>query len=242
MLLEHEIEVLLGGGRTLLLPFIPAAGVAGYTLVENRSQLLDASAAAKLLGVFSESHMSYDLERTAALEPSLAEMTNITLQSLARDPDGFFLMVEAGRIDHACHDNNITNTVGDGLAFNDAVEVALEFAEADGHTLLIVTADHETGGLQVNTSSPELDVEWSTTSHTSARVPYFIYCSNLSIIPDIDHHTDMGQFLFRAFGYLENAVTETRHTIQRGLLAQQILELFDQNRIRSLSRIRSLRI
>ncbi len=242
MLFEHEIEVLLGGGRTMLQPFFSGAVAAGYTIVENRSQLLDSSDDAKLLGLFKHSHMSYEAERNASLEPSLAEMANLTIQSLARNPEGFFLMIEGGRIDHACHDNNITNTVGDGLAFNDAVDVALQFAEEDGQTLLIVTADHETGGLWVNTTSPELDVEWSTTGHTGDRVPFFIFSPDLSIIPEMDHHTDMGRFLFRAFGYVETADGKIIQSVYRELLTRQILGIFEQDRLYSTIKIRVLDI
>lgn len=225
MLFEHEIEVLLGGGRSILDSFLPSAVTDGYTLVENRTQLIESMDAPKLLGVFTSSHMSYEVERNTSLEPSLAEMTNLTIQSLERNSEGFFLMVEGGRIDHAGHANNITNVVGDGLAFNEAVGVALQFAEEDGQTLLIVTADHETGGLQVNSTSPELDVEWSTTGHTADRIPFFIFCQNLSIIPDLDHHTDMGQFLFTAFGYTSSMVNKGIQNIYLGLDARQIIGL-----------------
>ncbi len=237
MLTEHEIEVLLGGGRTQLASLLDDAVAAGYTLIENRSQLLGSGDAAKLLGVFSDDHMSYDVDRNPLLEPSLAEMTNITLQSLVRDVDGFFLMVEGGRIDHAAHNNDIDNVIGDGLAFNEAVGVALEFAEQDGETLLIVVADHETGGLIVNTSSPDLDYQWTTTGHTANMVPAYIYCSNTTLIPDFSHLVDIGQFLFTALAY---TTTASKNNSQSMFLAEatcHLLWLREQYRVLLIDRI-----
>jgi hypothetical protein len=78
-------------------------------------------------------------------------------------------MVEGGRIDHAGHANSIDHTIGEVLEFDKAVKAALDFAEADVNTLVIVTADHETGGLQKNGASYNFTVG----NHTSADVPVF---------------------------------------------------------------------
>ncbi len=67
--------------------------------------------------------MNYDLQRNDSLEPSLAEMTQVALEILSRCPGGFFLMAEEGRIDHAGHANNPTNTIGETLAFDRSVGI-----------------------------------------------------------------------------------------------------------------------
>ena len=108
----------------------------------------DGLEAAPALGLFAMSHLAYEIDRDASEQPSLAEMTRKAIELLdAEDGEGFFLMVEGSRIDHAGHANDAAAHLHDILAFDEAVAVALEFAEADGATLLVSTSDHETGGL-----------------------------------------------------------------------------------------------
>lgn len=123
----------------------------GYAFVSNGTafQKVDAKKTQKLLGLFESSHMQYELVRQSSIEmdPSLSEMTEKALAILSKNPRGFFLMVEGGRIDHAGHERNLSNTVADTLAFDEAVKTALDFAFQKNDTLVIVTADHECGGL-----------------------------------------------------------------------------------------------
>ena len=97
----------------------------------------------KVLGLFEPSHMQFELDRAGDTlgEPSLAEMTAAAITRLSRDPDGFVLMVEGGRIDHAHHAGNAARAVTDTDAFDQAVATALEMTSAED-TLIIVTADH----------------------------------------------------------------------------------------------------
>lgn len=168
-LLASGVEVILGGGmsyfigkndtdplgnhgkrgddRNLLNEFESS----GYILVYNSSgfQQVDSSNTERLLGLFESSHMQYELERLSGEErdPSIADMTSKAISILTRNPRGFFLMVEGGRIDHAGHERNISKNVADTLAFDEAVKVAMDFASSNNETLVIVTADHEGGGL-----------------------------------------------------------------------------------------------
>ncbi|OJF75837.1 MAG: hypothetical protein BKP49_10270 [Treponema sp. CETP13] len=100
----------------------------------------------KIVGLFGSSHLDYAIDKTN--QPTLAQMTSKGLELLSKDSDGFFMMVEGGRIDHACHANDATSAIMDTLAFNDAVQVAIDFYNKNPEdTLIIVTGDHETGGL-----------------------------------------------------------------------------------------------
>jgi alkaline phosphatase len=92
-------------------------------------------------------------------------MTAKAIEVLSRDPDGFFLVVEGGAIDWMAHNKDIAGTGRDVVALDDAVAVAYDFAMADGETLLIVTADHETGGLEVG-DSPNVEFIESITAST----------------------------------------------------------------------------
>ena len=94
--------------------------------------------------------MTYTFDRRpTTTEPSIADMTKAALGVLSHAPSGFFLMVEAGRIDTACHDNDALYSIGETLAFDEAVAVAVAYVNQHPDTLLVVTADHETGGLQL---------------------------------------------------------------------------------------------
>lgn len=124
----------------------------GAAYVWNKEQFdkVDIVATRHLLGLFERSHMQFDHDRqnpvvepgrVAAGEPSLAEMTRTALKLLKKNPKGYFLMVEGGRIDHAHHAGNAYRALTDTIAFADAVQVALDDTDA-ADTLIVVTSDH----------------------------------------------------------------------------------------------------
>ena len=125
----------------------------GYTFVNDLASLNAAPSAAgtKLIGLYdfalSQGHMSYELDRDPAKEPSLAQMTTKALDILSKNPKGFFLMVEGGRIDHALHGTNAARALADTIAFDDAIKAAIEkvktFDPTLADTLFVVTADHD---------------------------------------------------------------------------------------------------
>ncbi|MDY6984923.1 MAG: alkaline phosphatase [Candidatus Thermoplasmatota archaeon] len=163
-LLMAGVDVLLGGGLRHFLPagegkredslnLVSEFINAGYTFVDDREGLF-AAESSPLLGLFTMSHMSYELDREEE-EPSVAEMTEKAIELLSRNEEGFFLMVEGGRIDHAAHANDAASVVADTIAFDDAVGKALDFAREDGETLVVVTADHSTGGLTLGSGAEQ---------------------------------------------------------------------------------------
>ena len=104
----------------------------------------------QVLALFSKSHMPYEVDRANSdtkLE-SLSDITQKGVDLLSKNKDGFFLMVEGGRIDHACHPNDVVATIYDTLEFDEVVKVAMDFYNAHPkETLVVVVGDHETGGL-----------------------------------------------------------------------------------------------
>ena len=159
-MVTQEIEVLLGGGarffqadggsRTDGRDLLAEARAAGAIVATDRAgydALAAAPAGQPVIGLLAPDHLAYELDRAATDEPSLAELTALALERLQGDPDGFFLMVEGSRIDHAGHGNDAAGVIHDALAFDQAAAVALEFARTHPGTLVVATADHETGGL-----------------------------------------------------------------------------------------------
>ena len=141
-MLAKRADVMLGGGRehfteARIKTFAPDA-----TVLRTREALLAGlPSEGPVMGFFNEDHLDYEMDRPDD-QPSLSEMTDAALARLATDPNGFFLMVEGGRVDHAAHANDILSLLHDQLAFDDAVRIAQRFADERGDTLLIVTSDH----------------------------------------------------------------------------------------------------
>lgn len=164
------IEVVMGGGRRHFLPKDAAynspdavSSVEGdrtdgrdltaewqadypdgaYIYDQAGFDALDTATVKHVFGLFNESHMQYDADRAndIAGEPSIGEMTEKAIEVLQQNDEGFFLMVEAGRIDHAHHAGNAYGALHDTIALADAVAKADEMT-SDDDTLIIVTADH----------------------------------------------------------------------------------------------------
>ena len=115
----------------------------GATWVWNSSQLRAAGNASAVLGLFDYDHMQYehDRDRGAHGEPDLEEMTRFAIERLSREGDGYVLLVEGGRIDHANHEGNAYRALDETVAMSRAVRAAAELTSADD-TLIVVTADH----------------------------------------------------------------------------------------------------
>ncbi len=150
----HEapmLDVLLGGGSRDMCrgdrDLIPEFRQAGYDIALNREQLL-ASNGDRLLGLFAEDGLPRAWDRDETV-PSLAEMTQSALNALNRNAEGFFLMVEGSQIDWGAHANSVVDVVSEMQDFIGAVRLVLEFAREQGDTLVVITADHETGGMSL---------------------------------------------------------------------------------------------
>jgi len=176
---QQGIDVLLGGGMRFF-----ARGRIGesqraldllrrdYTLVQTAAEFraLDLGEVTHLAGLFAANEMPRFAER----EPTLPEMTRAALEILDRDPDGFFLMVEGSQPDWRAHDNEpMAEVVAEVLDFDRAVAEGLAYQRSHPNTLIVVTSDHETGGLAVEARGSTLRADYTTTGHTASMVPIF---------------------------------------------------------------------
>jgi len=153
--IANNVDVMLGGGREDFMEdeagedLIAKAKANGYQYVSDKTQLEKVVPLnGKLLGLFNESYMNYinDRDDLGSNEPSMEAMTKKAIDVLSEDEDGFFLMAEGARIDHAAHAADVPGVVAETLDFDASVKVAMDFAKKNGDTLVIVTADHETLG------------------------------------------------------------------------------------------------
>ncbi|KAH7420111.1 alkaline phosphatase [Cadophora sp. MPI-SDFR-AT-0126] len=184
---EHEIgyghplgsvvDILLGGGRCYFKPRSQAGSCRsdeidllkfgkekGYNVFTDRAGFdkLKGGESAKLpfVGLFTEGHMSYEIDRQDNLEPSLLEMTKTALTSLEKATKGtkrgYFIMIEASRIDHAGHSNDPIGHLHDTIQYNEVMSFVRTWIDAHPDTTMLSAADHETGGLTLHGYNPPI--------------------------------------------------------------------------------------
>jgi len=148
VLAHNGIDVMFGGGTNYLSDaqkeHLNSIGT-GY--IANDLNAFRGYKGNRLWALFGDVTQPYDLDRDPAAVPSLAEMTAKALDMLSRNRNGFFLMVEGSKVDWAAHYHDVISAVTEFLAFDAAVREAIEFAKKDGNTLVLVLADHGTGGI-----------------------------------------------------------------------------------------------
>lgn len=166
--LGSVVDILMGGGRRHFLPSSKggerADGIdlikwateeAGFTYVSDKNGFKKALGNGTLplpfLGLYSSSHMSYELDRDDDKQPSLLEMVSASLTTLEKassnSTKGFFIMIEASRIDHAGHANDAVAHVHDTLMFNKVIDHVRSYIDKHPDTQMLSAADHECGGL-----------------------------------------------------------------------------------------------
>jgi len=227
--LEHGVDVILGGGEDDFLPLgetgcypeqgnrtdgrnlIEEAQAAGYVTLCDAAGLaaMDPAADAKVLGLFADENMD------RPYSPTLAEMTAAALAILEQNHNGYFLMVEGAMIDIASHFHESQNVIDDVIAFDTAVAVGVAAAEGDENTLVIVTADHETGGLVVNydpsgtvdeggpfqtPSGTDFWLTWHSGDHTYAHVPVTALGDGAEAFIGLHENTEVFEVMLRFMG------------------------------------------
>jgi alkaline phosphatase len=196
------LEVMLGGGRgyfeagtrsdgrDLLAPLC-AQSACVSTAAELSAYAPDGR---PLVGLFAPD----DLGSVAERPVSLIDMADAALARLSRDPDGFVLIIESEGTDNAGHANEPLSAITtEMLAFDDAVGLALDFAEANPGTLVIATADHETGGLSLVDPAGDdaLTGIYTTEGHTAAMVPLFAHGPGAERLAGVHTNAQIGQIL-----------------------------------------------
>jgi alkaline phosphatase len=197
-MIESGVDVILGGGAVDFTPELLAdSAKKGYEVVSSADSMSQ-SKSDKLIGLFAPDNM-----KTESPEPTLCQMTLSAISTLAPDGKGFFLMSEGAKIDLCEHANDAAGTVKETLAFDDALRGVLDFARKRGDTLVIVTADHETGGLGVldaDSKHPKFKAGWIHGSHTGNMVPLFAEGPGSELFSGVHDNTDIPRILARLWG------------------------------------------
>ena len=196
--LNSPINIGLGGG----VEFFDIEKASKSHVLLDRKELLDLDFRSdkKILGLFDEDGIVRSEEK-----PTQRQMTAFALKHLSKDIDvctGFFLMTEGSQIDWAAHDNNAKKMLIEFDDFDNTVKDLINFVTKDKNTLLIITADHETGGLQImKKKNKNVLIKWGTGSHTGTPVGVYAYGPGAHKFSDLMDNTDIYYKILDLIGY-----------------------------------------
>ncbi len=194
--LKVDIDVVVGGGRNNFSKRADSVDLLhelkgnGYAIVDQLSQLQEIEEG-KVYALTSEEHNPRASEGRNNLLP---DGLKASLTILSKNQNGFFVMAEGSMIDWGGHANDIQYIAEEMIDFDRAIEVALDFAEANQETLVLITADHETGGLGINQGdfeTGEVIGGYTTAGHTGVMVPVFAFGPGAEKFSGIQDNTDL---------------------------------------------------
>lgn len=205
--LETDIDLFIGGGHDHFNPkkredgrdLLDELEKKGYTITNGLEQL-EATQSDKIAGFVAGMHPARYPERGEMLMTA----TKKALEVLSAKENGLFLMIEGSQIDWGGHADNTTYITQEMYDFDRAVGEVLQFAQQDGETLVIVTADHETGGFSHNggnIETGEIVGKFTTGGHTGVMVPVFAYGPSAEIFGGIQQNTDLFFKMLQAYGW-----------------------------------------
>ena len=201
--LKTDIDVFIGGGlkhftqRADNRNLVEELEKRGYFVEKDINSIRDIDAE-KLAGFTAYEHNGNCSERKDMLQISTSTALNI----LDKNKKGFFLMIEGSQIDWASHQNNTQYLVSEMLDFDKTIGLVLDFAQKNKETLIIVTADHETGGFAINggdVATGRIEGAFTTGNHTGLMVPVFAFGPGAENFSGIMENIDITQKLIDIF-------------------------------------------
>lgn len=210
--LRLGFDIMMGGGNKYFDPALREDKkdvyadykAKGWQVVRSRPEMMAAANDRPVLGVFADDAMPYSIDREhdptlKANSPTLAEMAQKAIDRMKGHKDGFVLQIEGGKVDWAAHANDVAALLYDQIAFDEAVKVAVDFAEKDGNTLVIITTDHGNANpgmiygkkaddnfdrIQQFTNTNEWILNTITPQYTAAQIRGLISAANGMTITD----------------------------------------------------------
>lgn len=214
---KSGVDVALGGGRVFVDEYYAKQGknyveelsALGYQVLHKQEEMAAVSQG-KVLGLFAEDNM---LKLREGRGDYLLQATNKALEVLtnnvaAEDKPGFLLMVEGSKIDYRSHDNDSEGVLAEMRDFEACVEAAMDYADAHPGTLVVVCADHETGGMSIPSQSPDfkkadsgINYRYGTKGHSGTMVPVYLYGTGAESINGVMDNTELAKQLMSLMGW-----------------------------------------
>jgi len=194
--LKTDIDLFIGGGynnfsrRADSLNLIDSLKARGYFIARDLKDV-NAKSTTRLAALLADEHMP---EMSKGRGDMLPDATKMAISMLDKNDKGFFIMIEGSQIDWGGHANNAPYVIDEVVDFDNAVGKALEFAAKDGETLVIVTADHETGGFAVTGGSianGDAKGAFASKDHTATMVPVFAFGPGSERFAGVQDNTDI---------------------------------------------------
>lgn len=179
--LKTDIDIFIGGGRKYFnerkdsVNLLEKLKARNYQIIDTITDLSKANTKGKIAGLLYRDHPPKMSEGRGNM---LGKSSKIALNILEKNKKGFFIMIEGSQIDWSGHDNKQDYLINEMLDFDEVVGIALDFAKKDEETLIVITGDHETGGLSIiggNWNEGKFVAKYSTTDHSAVMVPIFAY-------------------------------------------------------------------
>jgi alkaline phosphatase len=206
--LKTDIDVFIGGGydhfakRKDKLNLIDSLKFRGYE-VDSTLEMVINSHSNKLAGFTAPVHNPYRLKGRGDMLPLSSKKA---IGILSNNKKGFFLMIEGSQIDWAGHTNSADTLVDETLDFDKTIGAVLDFAKKDGHTLVIITADHETGGVTItggDRMAHKVNLSFSTREHTAVMVPVYAFGPGAQKFIGIYDNTEIFKKILESFRFVK---------------------------------------
>lgn len=196
--IKSNVDILLGSGADKFKSNTELMKEYGYDFVENKEDLMNLKSN-KYIGAFS----NLNKMMTSKNYPTLPEMAKKALDTLSSSENGFFLFIESGQIDNYCGDGNVKKMAEKVVLLDQVLRISMNYAKENPETLIIVLADHETGGLVIKDGEP--NKTWFTEEtryHTSVNVPVYSYGMNSNEFNGkVIENTEVFDIMFRLMGF-----------------------------------------
>ena len=196
-LVNSSVNISLGGGQEFF--DLDELKKTHHLLTNKESLKKNFITSKRIIGLFDKDGIVRSPDK-----PSQREMTDFALEQLKNNKcSGFFLMTEGSQIDWAAHDNNIVKMIEEFKDFDETIMDLINFVTEDQETLLIITADHETGGLKIlNQKNGFALIQWGTGSHTSEPVGVYAYGPGAELFNGMMDNTDIHYKILEAIDYM----------------------------------------
>lgn len=204
--LDVDINLFIGGGKKQFIERKDSLNLID-SLLKNQYNVIDGleNLNTEMVGKFAVfTAPEHNPEMSKGRGDMLPVSTEKAIKILSKSEKGFFLMVEGSQIDWGGHDMNIDYVISETLDFDKAIAKALDFAIKDGETLVIVTADHETGGLSLvsgDLKSKTIQPNFSIDYHTAVMVPIFAFGPGAEEFAGVYQNTDVFEKMMKAYGF-----------------------------------------